>query len=1159
MEGPSTRPLRSSIRTRLVLLLIALSAVTVLAITFLAVNAVQGQARSAQTISGQALRTQAESYLVQLTQRGARENDLVLGRILLDAETLASYTASIYENAEALDPGSYWPYEEHMALGPEGQFANSEADLTSVFVPAQRPLTPETRRDIEITAYLDPIFQAIYEKDPNTVAVYFSSTRDVVRYYPNVNLGAVLPPDFAASQRPWFTIVTPSADPEGEPRWAPVYVDATGRGLVTTAAAPVYDGRGNLIGVVGIDVTLDNVVAGVEATKILEGGYAFLMDDQGLAIALPPRGYQDILGRSPEPDEFGTNLSETTTAFAPILERMRAGESGFESINLEGEELFVAFAPLSSTGWSVGSVVSAEEVLQGVSELENAMAQGTRSLVLFRIIPITALLLVTVIGLGLLFTNRFVAPLQDLTQAAEQIGAGQWDVSLPLERQDEIGLLARAFDSMTTQLRGLVSGLEERVAERTHDLQRRAAQMLAASEIARDAAAIRDVNRLLREAVFLISERFGFYHAGVFLIDKSGEYAVLRAASSEGGQRMLQRGHKLAVGKTGIVGYVTGTGHPRIALDVGEDAVHFANPDLPGTRSEMALPLRAGDRVIGALDVQSTEPNAFSQEDIMVLQTMADQLAIAIENTRLIAQQARLAAQRRQVIDVYRDLSQHVAYNDLLKRGAETIRRAFALGRVTIGLREGDEIVVRSVAAEEGVQTPTLGESLPVGEGLLGQVAAQGQPAFVPPTGPDEVPRLDPLLGELRATLCVPLPSRGRIVGAVALEAPLHGSFDEDDIETLEVLASQLGTILENARLFEEAQVTLRQLDAVQRQQTAKTWSELLVGRFGGKAEAVLELETGEPGEQETALEAPISLRGETIGSLNLRLARPEGMTEEDRAILKAVADEVANQLEQVRLLDEIRRRATQLEAAAEVARDATGLLDLQTLLLRAVNLIRERFGFYHVSVFLLDEAGKKAVVREATGEAGREMKARRHSLAVGSQSVIGRVTASGECYVAHDVSQDPHYRPNPLLPETKCEAGIPLKIGDDVIGALDVQSTQPHSLSEDDVAVLEILADQLAVAVQNARLFAEALARAEREQEVVEITSKIRASGDIDSMLKVAVTELRRALGARRARIRLATEEEGSPGAESGSNGRESPATSASHADNPPAGKERR
>ncbi len=144
-----------------------------------------------------------------------------------------------------------------------------------------------------------------------------------------------------------------------------------------------------------------------------------------------------------------------------------------------------------------------------------------------------------------------------------------------------------------------------------------------------------DLETLLSQVTNLISERFDFYHVGIFLVDPAGQYAVLRAANSEGGQRMLARQHKLRVGQVGIVGYATGTGQARIATDVGEDAIYFNNPDLPRTRSEMALPLKDGEKVIGALDVQSMKSNAFSTEDIELFNTLADQVAVAIVNSRL--------------------------------------------------------------------------------------------------------------------------------------------------------------------------------------------------------------------------------------------------------------------------------------------------------------------------------------------------------------------------------------------------------------------------------------------------------------------------------------------------------------------------------------------
>jgi GAF domain-containing protein len=193
------------------------------------------------------------------------------------------------------------------------------------------------------------------------------------------------------------------------------------------------------------------------------------------------------------------------------------------------------------------------------------------------------------------------------------------------------------------------SGLEERVDERTAELNRRSNQLESAALVARAAAEVHDLQELLDSVVMQISSRFGFYHAAIFLTDLAGQQVVLAAASSEGGQRMLERGHKLEIGRQGIVGFAAYQKRSRIAQDVGADDAFFNNPDLPETHSEVALPLLVQSRLIGVLDIQSNEHNSFTPDDVYTLQTMADQIAMAIENTRLI-EQSRTAIQDLEAI-----------------------------------------------------------------------------------------------------------------------------------------------------------------------------------------------------------------------------------------------------------------------------------------------------------------------------------------------------------------------------------------------------------------------------------------------------------------------------------------------------------------------------
>jgi len=193
------------------------------------------------------------------------------------------------------------------------------------------------------------------------------------------------------------------------------------------------------------------------------------------------------------------------------------------------------------------------------------------------------------------------------------------------------------LDDALQQIRQVAQGwrelnetLERRVEERTRGLR-------VAAEVSRATTAVLDPDDLLRQTVDLVRERFGLYYVGLFLLDEEQQFAVLRAGTGEAGKRMLEQAHRLAVGGESMIGACVASGQARIALDVGEEAVRFDNPLLPDTRSEMALPLRSRGRVIGAMSVQSTAESAFDEADIVIMQTMADQVAVAIDNARLFA------------------------------------------------------------------------------------------------------------------------------------------------------------------------------------------------------------------------------------------------------------------------------------------------------------------------------------------------------------------------------------------------------------------------------------------------------------------------------------------------------------------------------------------
>jgi len=240
----------------------------------------------------------------------------------------------------------------------------------------------------------------------------------------------------------------------------------------------------------------------------------------------------------------------------------------------------------------------------------------------------------------------------------------------------------------------------------------------------------------------------------------------------------------------------------------------------------------------------------------------------------------------------------------------------------------------------------------------------------------------------------------------------------------------------------------------------------------------------------------PVLYGDKVIGVISVQHEHlPNLYDQHDVELLTTIGNQTAIAIQNVQFLQELRQRAEQLQTAAEIARDTSGTLALDQLLNRVVNLVRDRFGFYHSSIFLVDEEHQYAVVRESTGEAGEAMKRAGHKLAIGSQSIIGYVTQHGEPLVINDVTQSDIHRPNPLLPETKSELGIPLKIGDQVIGALDVQSTQKNAFSADDVSVLQLLADQIAVAISNAQAYELSLQAVEEMAKADQLKSQFLAN----------------------------------------------------------------
>ncbi|MBI3739297.1 MAG: GAF domain-containing protein, partial [Chloroflexi bacterium] len=391
--------------------------------------------------------------------------------------------------------------------------------------------------------------------------------------------------------------------------------------------------------------------------------------------------------------------------------------------------------------------------------------------------------------LALVLTQYLTGPILRLTAVAERVRSGDLSARARVESEDEIGVLAQTFNQTTSQLSDQINTLEQRVADRTQDLQRQTLRLRVASEVARDAAASPNLDELLSRSSLLIRDRFNFYHTGIFLLDEKKVYAVLRASPTEAGREMMANNHRLKIGEQGIVGRVAATGEPRIALDVGADAVFFNNPMLPATRSEMALPLKTAEGVIGVLDVQSDEPEAFTQDDIAIIQTMADQLATAIERLRLFH---RVESNLREMEKTYSEFTNR-SWTAFTRGGTQNLGYKF------------DNIRLEAVHQVPEEAKEAIKKGGVVLRQRSGKEADAGQ------------------------TAAIPIRLRGQTIGAINVRFQSEEISDKT-ISMIEQAADRLATALENARLLEET-----------RQRAQR---DALVSELTGRLRSTLDVET---------------------------------------------------------------------------------------------------------------------------------------------------------------------------------------------------------------------------------------------------------------------------------------------------------------------------
>ncbi len=495
--------------------------------------------------------------------------------------------------------------------------------------------------------------------------------------------------------------------------------------------------------------------------------------------------------------------------------------------------------------------------------------------------------------------------------------------------------------------------LEQRVAERT-------AQLRTAADVGRVAVSILDPAAMLKESVTLLAERFGFYYAAVFVLDDSGSYLILREATGEAGRILKERGHRLHVGLDSMVGYAAMKHEPRVALNAGEDAVRFANPLLPDTRSEIALPLMVGNQVLGALDVQATQLNAFDESTIATLQNVAGQIAIALQNAEsYLRLQQTLDYTTRQY-----ELSRTII-------SANTPMAAYeALGQVFAMLSGVDRISLVRVAERDESGHPSEYELATEWDVLggaqfdTGQRYTAAETPFASLASEDEVvaisdaqdTRLSLRTREhlaqmgVQAIMLVPLTIRDRYDGFVAAAAEQPHNFQDTEIRLVKSATEQLGVVLSNLQLAAEMKSTLDRVAVLNRRLSGEAWSDYL----GIHDQRVVESGQVQSALSPATLQIPIVVRGETIGTFDVADTRPDRQWQEDElTMLQTIAGEVALAIENARLIEQTQHAAQREKDIASAADKIHRSIDLDAILQTAVEEVMRIAGTSEVAIRL--------------------------------------------------------------------------------------------------------------------------------------------------------------------------------------------------------------
>jgi GAF domain-containing protein len=804
---------------------------------------------------------------------------------------------------------------------------------------------------------------------------------------------------------------------------------------------------------------------------------------------------------------------------------------------------------------------------------------------------------------------------------------------LELEEQDRERYFAlEELNLVATMASQAAVALEN--ARLLEETQRRAREMEMINEVGQVVTSVLDLDTLLRQLVDSIKARFGYYFVGVMLTE--GQQIVFRDGSTIGGSdaRLAPRSVSMDLrDSTGLVVDAAQTGQPQLTRDARNDPRYSPVPEMPDTRSELDVPIEVRGRVIGVLDVQSTQPNAFDRADIALLQSLASQAGVAIQNARLFRETEGALAETEALYNASRRLGAAGDLQEIVAAVAEgmpipAINRA-VLWHIEYGAEGQAEAFTSQANWHSGEGTPPLplGTRFSADQFPAISLVLSEEPLFVEDIqraeAVNEVTRAVFAQQNARAIALLPLWMGERQIASLMLVGERAHTFSEGEIRPYRALARQMAVVVENLRLFEQTERQLADLATIQttvsQLNAAPTFEDamdallpqvvnivqaeavslfLLAGeelvrtgvyaiveqddaqlgdtihledypltRQVVESRRALAIRADDPRLQEHARQAfaasgitaaatvPLLGREEVLGTLNLhRRQMGRGFTEREMNLVQTLADQASATLEKNRLLEQVQARARELAVLNEMSGALTAMLDVESVVenvYRFTSRLMDTTNFYIARY----DPETDVVSFPLAFEHGERVPWRARRAGQGLTEYL--IRSAEPLLVEEDMASK--------LEELGIEAigemalswlGAPLQVGDRVLGVIAVQNyTTARTFGESHRELLVAIANQAAIALENARLFQQAQARARQERVLREITTRVRASSDPETIMRTAVRELGTTLG-RPAFVRLGSVEQLAQGPAPGA-GDEQPEDGGNGHDTAPVGDE--